>query len=174
MKNLQLQLTVDVISMFNVFFGSLIPNWLPCTAVQMLWVNLIMDSLACKWASRRYDPPPSTTTSSEHITTQVIWTNILAHSIYQIVVSSLCVKKHFSYPTISSALARELLMVPALSPTEPIICTYSLLWAGDELEKHWTSKNALKWSAASFEKDLYVEYICKNLRAYFESGATKE
>jgi magnesium-transporting ATPase (P-type) len=45
-KFLQFQLTVNVVAMFIVFFGSVILNDSPLTAVQMLWVNLIMDTLA--------------------------------------------------------------------------------------------------------------------------------
>jgi Ca2+ transporting ATPase len=45
-KFLQFQLTVNVVAMFIVFFGSTILRETPLTAVQMLWVNLIMDSLA--------------------------------------------------------------------------------------------------------------------------------
>lgn len=45
-KFLQFQLTVNVVAMFIVFFGSVILNSSPLTAVQMLWVNLIMDTFA--------------------------------------------------------------------------------------------------------------------------------
>jgi P-type E1-E2 ATPase len=45
-KFLQFQLTVNVVAMFIVFFGSVMLNDSPLTAVQMLWVNLIMDTFA--------------------------------------------------------------------------------------------------------------------------------
>lgn len=45
-KFLQFQLTVNVVAMFIVFFGSVILKDSPLTAVQMLWVNLIMDTFA--------------------------------------------------------------------------------------------------------------------------------
>ena len=39
-------MTVNVVALFIVFSGSLIFNDAPLTSVQMLWVNLIMDTLA--------------------------------------------------------------------------------------------------------------------------------
>lgn len=39
-------MTVNIVAMFIVFFGSFILNDSPLTPVQMLWVNLIMDTLA--------------------------------------------------------------------------------------------------------------------------------
>ena len=44
-KFLQFQLSVNVVAMFIVFFGSVVLKDSPLTAVQMLWVNLIMDTL---------------------------------------------------------------------------------------------------------------------------------
>jgi Ca2+ transporting ATPase len=44
-KFLQFQLSVNVVAMFIVFFGSVILKDSPLNAVQMLWVNLIMDTL---------------------------------------------------------------------------------------------------------------------------------
>lgn len=43
-KFLQFQLSVNVVAMFIVFFGSVILKSSPLNAVQMLWVNLIMDT----------------------------------------------------------------------------------------------------------------------------------
>ena len=45
-KFLQFQLTVNVVAMFIVFFGAVILKDSPLNAVQMLWVNLIMDTFA--------------------------------------------------------------------------------------------------------------------------------
>ena len=45
-KFIQFQLTVNVVAMFIVFFGSVILKDSPLNAVQMLWVNLIMDTFA--------------------------------------------------------------------------------------------------------------------------------
>jgi len=45
-KFIQFQLAVNVVAMFIVFFGSVIIKDSPLNAVQMLWVNLIMDTFA--------------------------------------------------------------------------------------------------------------------------------
>ena len=44
-KFLQFQLSVNVVAMFMVFFGTVILKDSPLTAVQLLWVNLVMDTL---------------------------------------------------------------------------------------------------------------------------------
>lgn len=45
-KFLQFQLTVNVVALFMVFLGAVVIEQSPLTAIQMLWVNLIMDTLA--------------------------------------------------------------------------------------------------------------------------------
>ena len=45
-KFLQFQLTVNVVAVFCAFIGACIVKESPLRAVQMLWVNLIMDTLA--------------------------------------------------------------------------------------------------------------------------------
>lgn len=56
-KFLQFQLSVNVVAMFIVFFGSVILKSSPLNAVQMLWVNLIMDTFgALALATEPPDP----------------------------------------------------------------------------------------------------------------------
>jgi Ca2+ transporting ATPase len=45
-KFLQFQLTVNAVALFMVFLGAVVIEQSPLTAIQMLWVNLIMDTLA--------------------------------------------------------------------------------------------------------------------------------
>ena len=45
-KFVQFQLTVNVVALLTAFFGALLGFGTPLTAVQLLWVNLIMDSFA--------------------------------------------------------------------------------------------------------------------------------
>jgi Ca2+ transporting ATPase len=45
-KFLQFQLTVNVVAIFMAFLGAVLIKESPLTPVQMLWVNLIMDTLA--------------------------------------------------------------------------------------------------------------------------------
>jgi P-type Ca2+ transporter type 2B len=54
-KFLQFQLTVNVVAMFIVFIGSVVLRDPPLTSVQMLWVNLIMDT--CGALALATEPP---------------------------------------------------------------------------------------------------------------------
>lgn len=45
-KFLQFQLTVNVVAIFMAFLGAVLIKESPLTPIQMLWVNLIMDTLA--------------------------------------------------------------------------------------------------------------------------------
>ena len=88
-KFIQFQLTVNIVALILCFIGSVIIKKSPLTAVQMLWVNLIMDTFAALALSteppsdevlRR--PPVST---NEYIVSQDMWKNIIGQSIYQVV-----------------------------------------------------------------------------------------
>lgn len=54
-KFVQFQITVNIVALFIVWSGSLIFKDPPFTAVQMLWVNLIMDAFAA--LALATDPP---------------------------------------------------------------------------------------------------------------------
>jgi magnesium-transporting ATPase (P-type) len=75
--------------MFIVFFGSVMLNDSPLTAVQMLWVNLIMDTLAA--LALATEPPDVNILtrwpqpSSKAIVTEIMWRNVYGHAIYQMV-----------------------------------------------------------------------------------------
>jgi len=43
---LQFQLTVNIVALITAFIGSCILKESPLAAIQLLWVNMIMDSLA--------------------------------------------------------------------------------------------------------------------------------
>lgn len=45
-KFLQFQLTVNIVAIFMAFMGAVVLKESPLTPIQMLWVNLIMDTLA--------------------------------------------------------------------------------------------------------------------------------
>ena len=82
-------MTVNVVALFIVFSGSLIFNDAPLTSVQMLWVNLIMDTLAA--LSLATEPPGEGIVEGrvpEHRDAMIIngtmWRNILMHGVMQI------------------------------------------------------------------------------------------
>jgi len=89
-KFLQFQLTVNCVAMFIVFLGGVIVSEPPLTSVQMLWVNLIMDTcgalaLATEPPSEDIlDHPPYKRT--ELIVTPVMWRNIIGQALFQITV----------------------------------------------------------------------------------------
>ena len=89
-KFLQFQLTVNVVAMFIVFLGSVILKDSPLNAVQMLWVNLIMDTFAA--LALATEPPQDDILlrqpykKSGAIVTQVMWRNVFGHAIYQSIV----------------------------------------------------------------------------------------
>lgn len=88
-KFLQFQLTVNVVAMFIVFSGSIIFEETPLNAVQMLWVNLIMDTLAS--LALATEPPADSimlrqpSSKSDKIVDSIMWRNIFGQAIFQII-----------------------------------------------------------------------------------------
>lgn len=88
-KFLQFQLTVNVVAMFIVFSGSIVFEETPLNAVQMLWVNLIMDTLAS--LALATEPPADSimkrqpSSKSDKIVDSVMWRNIMGQGLYQII-----------------------------------------------------------------------------------------
>ncbi|XP_050411569.1 plasma membrane calcium-transporting ATPase 2 isoform X1 [Patella vulgata] len=89
-KFLQFQLTVNVVAVLVAFFGACIINDSPLKAIQMLWVNLIMDTLASLALATELPSaellerkPYGRTTA---LISSTMWKNILGGAIYQLVV----------------------------------------------------------------------------------------
>tara|TARA_B110001469_G_C9469656_1_gene236116 strand:+ start:109 stop:447 length:339 start_codon:yes stop_codon:yes gene_type:complete len=76
--------------MFIVFFGSVIIKDSPLNAVQMLWVNLIMDTFAA--LALATEPPAENILErqpmhkDDAIMNKVMWRNVFGHAVYQIIV----------------------------------------------------------------------------------------
>ena len=89
-KFLQFQLTVNVAAMFIVFAGAVLFSDAPLTSVQMLWVNLIMDTFAA--LSLATEPPHDNlfdrqpASRKEAIVNRVMWRNIFGQGLMQIIV----------------------------------------------------------------------------------------
>ena len=88
-KFLQFQLTVNVVAVVVAFIGSCAIQDSPLKAVQMLWVNLIMDTLAA--LSLATEPPTPGIVEGRlpedrdaMIINGTMWRNILMHGVYQI------------------------------------------------------------------------------------------
>ena len=92
-KFLQFQLTVNLVALTTAFFAALCEYGTPLTAVQLLWVNLIMDTLA---ALALATEPPSPDAlerkpygKNENIVSKTMWRNIIFQALFQLVVQYL-------------------------------------------------------------------------------------
>jgi magnesium-transporting ATPase (P-type) len=85
-KFLQFQLTVNVAALIIVFTGSVIFDDPPLTSVQMLWVNLIMDTFAA--LALATEPPNDglmdrqPASKTQKIVNAVMWRNIFGQGLY--------------------------------------------------------------------------------------------
>ncbi|KAL3531295.1 hypothetical protein ACH5RR_010617 [Cinchona calisaya] len=89
-KFIQFQLTVNVAALVINFIAAVSAGDVPLTTVQLLWVNLIMDTLgALALATERptdelmHKKPVGRTVP---LITNIMWRNLLAQSLYQIIV----------------------------------------------------------------------------------------
>uniref|UniRef100_A0A8C5V3X6 Calcium-transporting ATPase n=1 Tax=Microcebus murinus TaxID=30608 RepID=A0A8C5V3X6_MICMU len=89
-KFLQFQLTVNVVAVIVAFTGACITQDSPLKAVQMLWVNLIMDTFAS--LALATEPPTESLLNrrpygrNKPLISRTMMKNILGHAIYQLVV----------------------------------------------------------------------------------------
>jgi len=87
-KFLQFQLTVNVVALGLAFIGAITKAGTPLTAVQLLWVNLIMDTMAAL-ALGTEKPTDSLLFRKPQgmrgkLITPLMWRNIIGQSIYQL------------------------------------------------------------------------------------------
>jgi len=87
-KFLQFQLTVNVVALILVFIGAAAGFGQPLTAVQMLWVNLIMDTMGAL-ALGTEKPTPALLKRrpykrSASLVSRPMWRNIACQSAYQL------------------------------------------------------------------------------------------
>ncbi|KAJ7979970.1 Calcium-transporting ATPase [Quillaja saponaria] len=89
-KFIQFQLTVNVAALVINFVAAVSAGEVPLTAVQLLWVNLIMDTLGALALATEsptndlMEKKPAGRT--EPLITNIMWRNLLAQALYQIVV----------------------------------------------------------------------------------------
>lgn len=89
-KFLQFQLTVNVVALILVFIGAAAGFGQPLTAVQMLWVNLVMDTLGAlalgteKPTRELLERKPYKRSAS--LVSWPMWRNIFAQSAYQLIL----------------------------------------------------------------------------------------
>jgi Ca2+-transporting ATPase len=107
-KFLQFQLTINVVALSTAFIAALLGFGTPLTAVQLLWVNLIMDSLAALALALEpptddlFEQPPHG--REEPLISRSMWINIFAIGAVQFVILALIlltswfVEKHPEVP----------------------------------------------------------------------------
>lgn len=89
-KFLQFQLTVNIAAVITALVGSFYVQKSPLAAIQLLWVNLLMDALASLALASEppvdalLEKPP--VNRSESMITKRMWANMLGHATYQIIV----------------------------------------------------------------------------------------
>lgn len=89
-KFLQFQLTVNVVALFIVFIGAVVGFGQPLNAVQLLWVNLVMDTMGAL-ALGTEGPTPQLLQRrpykrSASLISRPMWRNILVQSVFQVVL----------------------------------------------------------------------------------------
>ncbi|KAF7819054.1 putative calcium-transporting ATPase 11, plasma membrane-type [Senna tora] len=89
-KFVQFQLTVNIVALVINFVSACITGSAPLTAVQLLWVNLIMDTLGA--LALATEPPNDGLMKRQPVgrgasfITKTMWRNIIGQSIYQLIV----------------------------------------------------------------------------------------
>eukprot|EP00543_Licmophora_paradoxa_P009809 CAMPEP_0202461472 /NCGR_PEP_ID=MMETSP1360-20130828/49553_1 /ASSEMBLY_ACC=CAM_ASM_000848 /TAXON_ID=515479 /ORGANISM="Licmophora paradoxa, Strain CCMP2313" /LENGTH=674 /DNA_ID=CAMNT_0049083533 /DNA_START=57 /DNA_END=2081 /DNA_ORIENTATION=+ len=89
-KFLQFQLTVNIAAVVTALVGAFVYQTSPLAAIQLLWVNLLMDSLAS--LALASEPPVDSllerppVNRTEHMITRRMWVNMLGQAAYQITV----------------------------------------------------------------------------------------
>ncbi|PKU64887.1 probable calcium-transporting ATPase 9, plasma membrane-type [Dendrobium catenatum] len=89
-KFVQFQLTVNVVALIVNFVSACIIGNAPLTAVQLLWVNMIMDTLGA--LALATEPPNDEmmkrppTGRGESFITKAMWRNVIGQSVYQLLV----------------------------------------------------------------------------------------
>jgi len=89
-KFLQFQLTVNVVALIVAFVAAVVGGETPLNVLQLLWVNLIMDTLAAL-ALATENPTPDLLDQkpygrNEPLISKTMWKHILMQSLYQLVV----------------------------------------------------------------------------------------
>ncbi|KAJ7534352.1 hypothetical protein O6H91_13G090500 [Diphasiastrum complanatum] len=100
-KFIQFQLTVNVVALTINFVAACRSENVPLNAVQLLWVNLIMDTLGA--LALATEPPTdelmkrSPVGRRDPLITNIMWRNIFGQAVYQITVSLIL---YFSGPVV--------------------------------------------------------------------------
>lgn len=129
-KFLQFQISVSLVALFTAFVGSVVLQYSPLQPIQLLWVNLIIDSLAALALATEpptidllYRPPQG---RDEYIISRKMLKQIVSMSIYMIgIMYSICFAGEYFFPEPVVALRCN---------DTPFVCPGRLQdWNGDPL-----------------------------------------
>ena len=110
-KFIQFQLTVNVVAVTLVFISACTIQEVPLTPIQMLWVNLIMDSLAS--LALATEPPTEDLLTrkpygrTKPLISRTMFRNIAMHSVFQLIVVFVLVFAGADLFDIDSAIGRD-------------------------------------------------------------------
>ena len=110
-KFLQFQLTVNVVALTTAFLAALFGFGIPLNTVQLLWVNLIMDTMAAL-ALATEPPSPQLLNQPPHgrhapLITPAMWLHILTMGTFMVVVLMVLLWTDFALPADTSAVYRN-------------------------------------------------------------------
>jgi Ca2+-transporting ATPase len=100
-KFLQFQITINIAAVLITFVGSVSERGFPLTAVQLLWINLIMDTFAA--LALATEPPSQDLLNrkphgqSEFIITPNMWKNIIVQAAVQLAILLPLINVHESF-----------------------------------------------------------------------------
>jgi len=83
-------MTINIVALIIVFLGGATLGESPFSVIQLLWINMVMDTLAA--VSLATEPPPPTELKKERIKKHdkiiipVMWRTILGQALYQLLV----------------------------------------------------------------------------------------
>ncbi|OAY42126.1 calcium-transporting ATPase 12, plasma membrane-type [Manihot esculenta] len=87
---IQFQLTVNVVALVVNFVAAISSGKVPLTAVQLLWVNLIVDTMGALAFATEQPTDELMTKSppvrSDPLITKIMWRNLIAQALYQVVI----------------------------------------------------------------------------------------
>ena len=172
-KFLQFQLSVNFCACILVFVCACIGNETPLTPIQMLWVNLIMDSLGS--LALATEPPyeellqREPTKRNESMINGRMWKHIIIQSLCQIIllVVLYLIAPEFIKEQNLVRLAENKLINYCYNEypgkdTEHIIYGTLIKWSSKAKLKNANKKNCGKYAHRQFLSEAYLEYVSSN------------
>jgi Ca2+ transporting ATPase len=168
-KFLQFQLTVNFAACILVFLCSCIGNETPLNSIQMLWVNLIMDSLGS--LALATEPPynellnKKPTDRNESIINGRMWKHIIFQSILEIVILLIL---YFTAPKFFPEFKQEINDFAKL-----VNKCFGQLPGEEKLSNRILYGNKDKWSKDIYLKDNLPESVKLECEVFLRNNRTK-